>query len=344
MGEPARQDVLGQKASASRRALESRAMSPAKALRRALSRTSDTLWDLPLVTQGVQQEVLDQDGSLELLAPGALVLLLEGPDGVRGLASVDREVMTALIEVQTISRVTRMPIEDRALTPTDAAMMAPLIDGTFERFEANLAGHPDLGQLGGYRYGALVEDARTAGLLLEAASFRTFRITVDLATGTRRGEILFILPVRAAEVAEAAPDSAQPGRHEQRMMLVPARIEAVLARIRMPLSRASALRPGDLLELPVSALNSAELIVGRGHGLAFGRLGQMNGFRAIRLQPPKTLSQDPGTTVTAAAETPTPPAPQQAALARNVVAGPMAQSTPPDDIGDLPDLPPLDFD
>ncbi len=286
MGDAARQDVLGQKASASRRAFEARAMSPAKALRRALSRTADVLWELPLVTQGVQQEMLDQDGCLEVLAPGLLLLLMEGPDGVRGLVSVDREIMTGMIEIQTISKVTRMPIEDRPLTPTDAAMMAPLIDGALERFETNLEGHPDLAQLSGYRFGAMVEDARTVGLLLEATSFRAFRVTLDLDTGTRRGDMQIILPIRKLATVAQEPDSPQPGPHEQRMMLVPARIEVVLARVRMPLSRASALRPGDLIELPASALDKAELIAGKGQRLAAGRLGQMNGFRAIRLNLP----------------------------------------------------------
>ena len=45
--------VLGLKAQAAQKAFEARGMSPAKALRRALSRTADTLWDLALVCQSV---------------------------------------------------------------------------------------------------------------------------------------------------------------------------------------------------------------------------------------------------------------------------------------------------
>ncbi|SNR59820.1 flagellar motor switch protein FliM [Puniceibacterium sediminis] len=266
-------------------------MSPAKALRLALCRTSEVLWELALVTQGVQQEVLDQDGCIEMLAPGLLLVLMEGPEGARGLASFDREIMTGMIEIQTISKVTRMPIEDRPLTPTDAAMMAPLIDGTLERFESNLAGHPDLVQLSGFRFGAIVEDARTASLLLEAATFRAFRVTLDLDTGTRRGEIQIMLPEREISIAPNPTAASEPGPHEPRMMLVPAHIEAILARIRMPLSKASALRPGDLIELPDKALEKAELVAAKGHRLAAGRLGQMNGFRAIRLNLPPGIKR-----------------------------------------------------
>ncbi len=342
MGEPARQDVLGQKANASRRAFEARAMSPAKALRRALSRTSDVLWELPLVTQGVQQEMLDQDGCLDVLAPGHLLLLMEGPDGARGIVSVDREIMTGMIEIQTISKVTRMPIEDRPLTPTDAAMMAPLIDGALERFEANLEGHPDLGQLSGYRFGALVEDARTVGLLLEAALFRAFRVTIDLDTGTRRGDIQIILPVRKIGVVEDTLADTRPGPHEPRLMLVPARIEAILACVRMPLSKASALRAGDLIELPATALEKAELIAGRGHRLALGRLGQMNGLRAIRLSLPggaQRAAEQPGETGGASDED----AVREVALGALDIPGSPNLFGQEEEPEELPELPSLDF-
>ena len=339
MGEAATQDVLGQKASASRRAFEARVMSPAKALRRALSRTADSLWELALVTQGVQQEIVDHDGCLEVLAPGHLLILMEGPEGARGLVSVDREIMTGLIEIQTIAKVTRMPVEDRPLTPTDAAMMAPLLDGALERFEANLDGNPDLAQLRGFRFGAIVEDARTAGLLIEAASFRAFRVTLDLEAGTRRGDIQIILPIR--EVA-SAPDPAadlRPGPHETRLMLVPARIETVLARIRLPLGKANALRPGDLLELPSMAQEKAELIAPKGHRLASGRLGQMNGFRAIRLDLPAGVraAKPAEAAPPAPVDEPRAPVPALSVPATQIEA-------PAEEAESLPDLPALDFD
>ena len=263
-------------------------MSPAKALRRALARTADVLWDLPLVTQGVSQEILDQDGCLELLVPGTLLILLDGPGGGIGLVSVDRQLMTGLIEVQTISQVTRVPIEDRPLTPTDAAMMAPLIDGGLARFEGNLEGHPLLAELRGYRFGAMVEDGRTAGLLLDAPSYRAFRVGIDLANGARQGELQIILPEKAPADAEAAHAPDTPGRHEDRLLLVPAQIEAVLCRIRLPISRISGFAPGDLLELPADCLAGMELMAGGGHRMARGRLGQVDGMRAIRLTWPRS--------------------------------------------------------
>ncbi len=290
MADGARQDVLGQKAQAAQRAFEARGMSPSKALRRALSRTADVLWDLALVTQGVSVEMHDQDGVIDGLGQQDLLILLDGPDGALGLASIEREVMTAVIEVQTIMQVTQMPVEeDRVLTPTDAAMMAPLLDGTLERLVQNLDHHPLSPQLEGFKFGAMIEDARAASLLLDASSYRTFRAEVDLALGRRKGALSIILPERTSEQLENAEgaDPDAPGPHEDQMGKIPARLDAVLSRITMTLSEAEALKSGDLLHLPADVLDRVELVAGRNQVVAKGRLGQLNNQRAVRLTWPE---------------------------------------------------------
>ncbi|MBY6006646.1 FliM/FliN family flagellar motor switch protein [Salipiger bermudensis] len=344
MGDPARQDeVLAQKASAARRALEARSMSPSKALRRALSRTADVLWDLALVTHGVAQAHLDQDGVVAALGGDALLILLDGPDGVPGVARIERPVMTGLIEVQTILQVTQMPVEERPLTQTDAAMMAPMIDGALGRFERYLEEHPLQPQIAGFRFGAMVEDARTAGLLLDASGYRAFRVSVDLALGRRTGELALFLPDRPEpESAEDAGAPGQEGPHEQKMKLLPVRMDAVLHRLVLPLSAAERLQPGDLIPLPAEALDGVELLAGDGSGVAGGRLGQINGMRAVRLAWPEGVgppdlpeegSAAPGPLLSEAA---VPDAMQPA-------AAPFPE--PEMDIAeDLPDLPPMEFD
>ncbi|KMK66516.1 flagellar motor switch protein FliM [Puniceibacterium sp. IMCC21224] len=322
-------------------------MSPVKALRLALSRTADALWDLALVTQGVQLELLDQEGAHEAVPDGLLLVLLDGPDGVAGLVAVDRNVMTAMTEVQTILQVTSLPVEERAITHTDAAMMAPLIDGALSRFEANLEGHPDLEMLSGYRFGAMVEDSRTAGLLLEAARYRLFRVAMDLGGGKRQGDLQIMLPEREIAAPQRPEVEQGPGPHEQRLMLVPAQIDAVLCRMRLSLHKAATLKPGDLLELPVDALGTAELMVGQRHRMARGKMGQMNGFRAIRLEWPFSMAQHE---VAAALENqapdlegPTDTVPTAIDSDADVasVSVPVSLDQAEED---LPDLPPIDFE
>lgn len=316
-------------------------MSLPKALRRALSRTADVLWDLALVTQAVTVDMLDQDQVIEALGKRDLLILLDGPDGLVGLASIGREIMTGVVEVQTIQQVTQMPVdEDRVLTQTDAAMMAPLLDGTLNRMADTLVEHPLHGQLTGFRFGAMIEDPRGASLLLDAAAYRAFRAEVDLALGRRRGVLTLFLPERRLKpgAGEAAPG---PGPHEEELSRVPARLDAVLARVRLPLRRAEALKPGDLLSLPPDVLEKVEVTAGRGQLVARGRLGQLNGLRAVRLALPSGAPARVG--AAPAAERPMAENGAETGGARtDLPALPDPVQVPAD--GDLPDLPPLDFE
>lgn len=288
MADGAHRDVLGQKAQAAQRAFEARGMSPGKALRRALSRAADRLWSLALVAQDVQLETLDQDGVVEALRPGDLLLLLDGPEGLVGLATFDREVMTGVTEVQTIQQVTQTPVDDRPLTPTDAAMTAPLIEAALAGLVENLADHPLRPQVEGYRFGAMLEDSRAAGLLLEAQSYRVFRANVDLALGRRRGAVSIVLPDRAsAGNRDGTQVGDELGPHANLLERVPARLDAILARVNMPLGKAEALQVGDLIHLPVNSLDGVEFVAGLGQLVARGRLGQMDGMRAVRLTWPE---------------------------------------------------------
>lgn len=332
-------NVLGQKAQAARRAFEARAMSPAKALRRALSRTADVLWDLALVTQGVSQEFLDQDGVIDSLGENDLLLLLDGPDGALGLATVDREVMTGLIEVQTIQQVTQLPVDDRPLTPTDAAMMAPLIDGTMMRLVENLDGHPLTPQLTGFRFGAMLEDPRTASLLLEASSYRMFRVAIDLALGRRRGDLQLIFPERIVS-AETEGSDDHPGPHEQKMKLLPAQMHAVLTRVTIPLSMARNLRPGEVIPLPSNVVDGVELIAGDQRVVAKGKMGQLDGMRAVRLTWPELPAA--GSSGASAGESATEGASEAFGLPAAAPEPSMAEQDASDMEEDLPDLPPLD--
>jgi flagellar motor switch/type III secretory pathway protein FliN len=283
MADGGQDDVLGQKALAAQRAFEARGMSPTKALRRAASRTADYLWDLALVTQNVQIETLDQDGVIESLDKKDLLLLLDGPDGAIGLAAVDRSVLTGIVEVQTIQQVTQLPVdEERELTPTDAAMMSPLLDGTLSRLEDALDGSPTQALVAGFRFGAMIEDPRAASLLLDAASYRAFRADMDLALGRRKGRLSLILPEPRVKRG-GDTDADKPGPHAELLGRVPARLDAVLTRITLPLSRARVLKVGDTLTLSRDALDRVEVYAGPGHLVAKGRLGQLNGNRAVRL-------------------------------------------------------------
>ena len=65
------------------------------------------------------------------------MVLLDGPCGARGAVRIDTALLAALIEMQTTGRVTGRAFGGRAVTRTDAAIAAPLIDAALAGAEAS---------------------------------------------------------------------------------------------------------------------------------------------------------------------------------------------------------------
>ena len=279
--------VIHRKARASREEYQARAMSPVKALRLALAQASDTHFDLPMVVTTVEQVEISQTALRPEFSGGGLLVLLDGPKGARGAVRVDDALLSALIEVQTTGRVSGRPPGGRAVTRTDAAIAAPLIDATLERAGAQLFEETPDHWATGYRFGVMMEDARGMSLALNAAAFHVFRMTVELGEGAFPGSIVFLLPVPVAPPARA-DGSGEDKVHrtlEQSAMNAPVCLDAVLARVSVPLTQLCSLKPGDLLPFQMDRPLEIRLETSQKHVVALGRLGQMTGMRAVRLVP-----------------------------------------------------------
>lgn len=278
--------VIPRKVRVGREEYQARAMSPAKALRLALAQASDAQFDLPLVVTTVEQEEISQT-ALGVEFGSGLMVLLDGPKGARGAVRMDEVFLTALIEVQTMGRITGRDAGGRALTRTDAAIAAPLIDAALERAETQLREEVPDHWAGGYRFGVMMEDARGMTLALDAAAFHVFRMTVELGGEGFPGTLAFLLPVPEAPPPPA--DTGQGARQtrtlEQSAMAAPVCLEAVLSRVTLPLTQLCGLVAGDLVPFQVDGGLQVQLEASRKHVVAHGRLGQTNGTRAVRLAP-----------------------------------------------------------
>lgn len=274
--------ILRRKASAGRRQHEARAPSAARALRLALARTAETRLRLGLVVGSATEESADQETLPAALDATGLVLLVEGADGRAGAVVLAPTLVAGIVQHQTTGRVTEGPPEARRFTATDAAIVAPLVEGMLDRAAAELSAGPDAGWVEGLRFGARLEGIRALMLALRSPRFRLFRFVVELAGGTRTGDIALALPepppVEAAEPAAApAPDLAAAAER------APVDLDAVLHRLRLPLAEVSGFAPGTVLALPADVLSRVTLTTCGGQSIAQARLGRVDGMRAVCL-------------------------------------------------------------
>ena len=273
--------VLERKALAQRQAL-GRDVSVPRAFARSLAIAADTLWGLSATSVVAFHDTLSTDRALAKLDKDQLFLLIETGAGARGLVVLDRAIVTSLIEVQTLGKVTKLPLDSRRFTQTDAAMAVPLVDAALSRFTSMLESHAELEHRLGFAFAAMADDAETAGLAMEAAMCDFCELEVSVDQDTRKGRVVLCLPDPVP--SHATPDgTASTGKHEAALKTIPARMHAVLTRIHIPLSKARSLKPGDVLDISATAVNSASLVANGGFAAARGKMGQMNGFRAIRI-------------------------------------------------------------
>lgn len=234
------------------------------------------------------------DELVELPEAEGFAALLKGPEGPPGLVIFDPAAFSSVIEVMTIGTLSHKAPALRRATETDAALMADLVDAVLAEVDA----HPDPADpfAPGFRQDRLIDDLRLLDVMLEDVPFALTVLDVDLlAEGTmRRGVVTLALPEPAPEMPlftgfdlpfddEPAQDVQWERALEASVMPAPARLGAVLGRVRLPLSEVMALAVDSQVTLPLSQLEEVQLEGLDQSVLALGRLGQYRGMRALRL-------------------------------------------------------------
>ena len=311
-------EVIERKTRVARESYQARAITPSKALRLAMSKAAEDLFEMALSVEAMEYLEVEHGTLADTLGETGLLMVLDGPHGLRGACTMDAGLIAALIEAQTTGAVSAAAPDDRRLTRTDAAMAAPIIDMVLAQ-ATQLLGPEGEGRLTrGYTFGAMEEEMRTLLLTLDRPDYHVFHAVLDLGKGAKQGKWSLVLPVvdlaeqaKADQAAEAAAEAETAGETtatrptvsmERAVMAAPVVMDAVLARQKLPLDRAMNLKPGDLIEISPEHLGRTEFVVPGGHVVARGKLGQMNGARAVRLHlPGAALGRELQAAVTGAA-------------------------------------------
>ena len=278
--------VIHRKARHGREDFDARAMSPSKALRLSLELSGDRLFDLALAVCAVEHRMLVHASLKDEVGGDRLIVLLDGEAGARGAVLFDRPFVQALVEIQTMGRVTNTAGPERLFTSTDAAVTKPLVDAVLTGFDEKLFEADEQHQPLGFRFGDRVEDARVLMLALEAPEYQLFRVTVDIGFGSKSGELTLLLPSLVSKRSDpSAPVGSEGAEFDltELAMTAPVLLNAVLDQVQLPLAQVCALKPGMNLPVSAAAINRTKLVTTHGHVVAQVRLGQLNGFRAVRL-------------------------------------------------------------
>lgn len=277
--------VMRRKAGAARHGADGRGMSASKALRLALAQAADARFDLAVTVATVEQMRVSPGEIAGRMAGEGVLLLLDGGQGARAALRLDPQVLAALIEVQTTGQVRPGVARTRPATPTDAAMVAPLVDALMAQYDAQMAQGVAGHVARDFRFGDRVEDARAMTMALAATEHDLFRLTVDLGSGAKSGQIDLLLPValQAPQRAEGAPGGRDRAGIAQLALNAPVILDAVMARVPLMLKDVSAFRRGQIVPLSPEVLATTYLVATKGHVVAKVHLGQMNGWRAVRL-------------------------------------------------------------
>ncbi|MBW6417398.1 FliM/FliN family flagellar motor switch protein [Celeribacter sp. PS-C1] len=258
-------------------------MSPAKALRLAMAKAAEDTIGLVLQVT----EVVEERSTISRL-PGqvpenALMSLLEGPNNAYGLAVLDKNAVSAIVEQQTTGKVLSLPPEDRPPTATDAVMCSDLCNQVLRQFESHIAEVAAPPEIAGFHVAAQLQEARSIAIAFDDVPYRLYRARVTLGRRGREGEVFFVFPFAAPKLKtldEGAGDFSS--TFQNVVMKSEARLDTVLHRVRLTLGDVTSLTEGMMIPIPREALSRVEVraddrLVSR------ARLGQINGKRALRV-------------------------------------------------------------
>lgn len=263
----------------------------------ALGRAADKLYGLPVHVEGVKFQTILPDELPELCQERSLLAVVHGRNDKLGVVALCPNVVASLIEMQATGRVTSRPVVPRKPTRTDAAISAEFINLLLTELGHEILGRDGALGFSGFSYASHLDNPRPLLLMLDDAPLSGVTIQFRIGqAGQREGSILLALPQAehsafpafAPEiplVAEAPTLPLMPpaqGDLRDAVQAAPVDLVGILCRKRMTLQQLQHLRPGDMIRLPGDAIQKARLETLHGQLLLTGKLGEAEGFFAIR--------------------------------------------------------------
>jgi len=135
----------------------------------------------------------------------------------------------------------------------------------------------------GFGFDKHISSVRLLGLALEDVEYRLFHLPLDLGDGAKQGMLMIGLPAEGVSAGLSGNNNDWSQTMQSVVGASHVNISAVLSRVQMALVDVQALKVGDLVPVPKSAVTSISMEGADGGVVGHARLGQQNGYRALRV-------------------------------------------------------------
>lgn len=262
------------------------APSPLKAMRKAVSRAAQDTGELIASVTGLNEAQISLADIVADLPETALLVMLMGPEEMRGLAIVEEQIISGVLEQLTTGRVAPRPTEPRSPTRTDGVLVSDFLDRILGLFDQGIETLPSVPPVRGFRTDGTLPDKRSVGLAFEDLLYRRYGLTIDLGSGAKTGQVTFIFPWSTASIEFQSELERKQWRKTLKRSVNRAQVQlnAVLYRKKIPLSKLREWTVGLEFEIPKTAIVNVSVEGIDGTRVAKAKLGQVEGRRAIRLE------------------------------------------------------------
>ncbi len=257
--------------------------------------------------------------------------------GVMGMVILDGALIDGLIEQQLLGHVAKAPRADRPVTRIDAELSRRFITEILKAYSATLKDDANAGSVCGFSGPVMETDLASLKLTMTASAYSVLSVFVDLGPGQKSGQAQFWFPVTQSAVREnnQSRDPVWEDTIRSRISGASLNVRAFLPPIKLPLSLVMNLKEGEFLPVPLETLARARLKDVSGNQIATGRIGQLNGARAFRVETSK-LSTGAATMAATGLGSAASPLISDGGKA---MPDPAAEQPSPADLPDLPELP-----
>lgn len=266
------------------------------------------------ITMGLDVKVSGLEGH-QVYAPEALLempevslpFLMGGTDGTMGLFLLDGPLIDGLIEQQLLGKVLPTERLERPVTSIDAGLSEGFVRALMTRITG-----PAPKQISGFTPQGSQQDRPALRLALGDGRYDVIEATLDMGPGIKTGRFEIWVPALSDGQALLSAKETNP---EMLEILLDCEVE-LGTRIEGCTTTAQKLmemEPDKLLVFPKSALTEVALTDCKGQTIARGRLGQLNGERALRIMElskvfgDRAVAADPGLGALTTAANPPPP-------------------------------------